>query len=175
MARGRLARGAHGMPVGRATRPTTARVREAIFDTLFGKAELVGASVLDLFAGTGSLGFEAGARGAASVVFVERDHQAAAALRRSTADPRWSGRSDFTVVERDALAFLASSREIFDICFCDPPYRFTDWDKVLAFAPGRLVVAESDRDIPGSNGYGQTTLKRYGDTWVSYLRLDTAP
>ncbi len=105
------------IPEGTAVRPTPDRVRETVFNWL--RDPIVEARCLDLFAGTGVLGFEALSRGAAEVLFVEQDATLAAALRAAAdafgAKPR--------IVRRDALAFLrepASAR--FDVVFLDPPY-----------------------------------------------------
>ena len=155
--------------VGAKTRPTTAKVRKAIFDTLYGKFEIEGARVLDLFAGTGSLGFEAASRGAASVVFVESDRQAVAEVRRAVADFKGRLECSLEVVAMDALAYVAKHTEPADLCFCDPPYGFEKWDALLAAHPAQLVVAESNRELPESGRYRRTTLKRYGDTVVSFF------
>src|SRR5438445_6041525 len=108
-------------PRGRATRPTSDRVREAIFAML---ADVEGARVLDLFAGTGALGIEALSRGAAHAVFVERDARALAALRENLAALELG--PDAAEVRRvEALAALRSARsakETYDLLFIDPPY-----------------------------------------------------
>ncbi len=151
------------------TRPTTARVRKAIFDTLFGKFDLNGALVLDLFAGTGSLGFEAGSRGASAVTFVEYDHSSVLGLNRSVAAIAKDGGTRYKVVQRDVFSYLAGAPESADICFCDPPYRFDEWERLLTMVPAGYLVAESNREIGGSQLWTQTTLKVYGDTVVSFL------
>lgn len=156
---------------GSKTRPTTAKVRKAIFDTLFGKFELEGARVLDLFAGTGSLGLEAASRGAASVVFVESDRKAADQLRATAGELGQRLPCRLEVVGVEASAYLARQSEPADLCLCDPPYSFDEWGDLLGKHPARLVVAESNRELPESGGYRRTTLKRYGDTWVSFFVL----
>ncbi|MDA8261473.1 MAG: RsmD family RNA methyltransferase [Actinomycetota bacterium] len=162
--------------VGAETRPTTAKVRKAIFDTLYGKFELEGARVLDLFAGTGSLGLEAASRGAASVVFVESNRKAAEGIRRAVADFKGRLGCSLEVLAMDALVYVARQGEPADLCFCDPPYSFEGWDLLLAAHPAHLVVAESNRELPESGGYRRTTLKRYGDTVVSFFSWSgTAP
>ena len=151
------------------TRPTTARVRKAIFDTLFGKFDLDGAVVLDLFAGTGLLGFEAASRGASAVTFVEYERSSVLDLNRSVAAIASSEGPRYKVVQRDVFSYLAGAPESADICFCDPPYRFEDWERLLSLVPARFLVAESNREIEGSQLWTQTTLKVYGDTVVSFL------
>ncbi len=100
-----------------AIRPTPDRVRETLFNWLMAKVS--GSRCLDLFAGSGALGLEALSRGAAHVTFVERDRNSAARLRE-TASLLAPGRT--TVVEADALAWLAGRQPPFDIVFLDPPF-----------------------------------------------------
>jgi 16S rRNA (guanine966-N2)-methyltransferase len=105
------------IPDGTAVRPTPDRVRETLFNWLQGV--LAGARCLDLYAGTGALGFEALSRGAARVTFVERDASLVAALR-ATAEQL---KATATIVRRDALAYLREpAAERFDVVFLDPPY-----------------------------------------------------
>ena len=106
----------------RGVRPTMDRVKAAIFSSL---GELIiGARVLDLFAGSGSLGIEALSRGAASAIFVEDDHQAAEAIEKNLAKTRLNGR----VRRQDVFDFLRqqSKAENFQIIFADPPYEKTE-------------------------------------------------
>ena len=98
-------------------RPTPDRVRETLFNWLM--AKVPGSRCLDLFAGSGALGLEALSRGAAYATFVERDRHSASSLRE-TARTLAPGRA--TVVEADALAWLAGSQAIVDIAFLDPPF-----------------------------------------------------
>ena len=103
---------------GTAVRPTPDRVRETLFNWL--QFEIAGKRCLDLFAGSGALGIEALSRGAARVVFVERDPAAAASIRAAL-ERLGSGRGQ--LVRSDALAFVASeAAEAFDVVFLDPPY-----------------------------------------------------
>lgn len=100
------------------TRPTTGRVKEGLFNIL--QFDLEGRRVLDLFAGTGQLGIEALSRGAAAAVFVEQRRDAAALIKENL---RLTGLADRgRVVSGEAMAFLASCRERFDIILLDPPY-----------------------------------------------------
>ena len=98
-------------------RPTPDRVRETLFNWL--GQRLDGLRCLDLFAGSGALGFEALSRGAARVVMVERDREAVNALR---ANARELGAEALDIVQGEALAFLAANKESFDVVFLDPPY-----------------------------------------------------
>jgi 16S rRNA (guanine966-N2)-methyltransferase len=159
-------------PRGRATRPTSDRVREALFAML---GDVDGARVLDLFAGSGALGIEALSRGAAEAVFVERDAPALRSLRANLdalelAPPRVS------VHASDALAALRSARrrkETYDLLFIDPPYsQARDWGPELATAlppllrPAARVVVESDRRAPLELGLELDRERRYGDTTI---------
>ncbi|MDP1929111.1 MAG: 16S rRNA (guanine(966)-N(2))-methyltransferase RsmD [Thiobacillus sp.] len=98
-------------------RPTPDRVRETLFNWL--GQDLPGWICLDLFAGSGALGFEAASRGAARVVMIERD---AKAIRALEANRAMLGASQLDILRVDALAWLANSRETFDLIFIDPPF-----------------------------------------------------
>ena len=104
-------------PAAAQLRPTPDRVRETLFNWL--GQRLDGLACLDLFAGSGALGFEALSRGAARVVMVERDRQVAAGLRESA---RLLEASGLEVVQSEALDYLARAGERFDVAFVDPPY-----------------------------------------------------
>ena len=132
-------------------RPSSDRVRETLFNWL--QPKLPGARALDLFAGTGALGFEAASRGAASVVLVERDPALADALRASQARFKLEG---LQVVQAEALAWLSvppSAR--FDLVFLVPPFEGALWEpaaRALApwLAPGAWVYVETPRKMPVS-------------------------
>ncbi len=103
-------------PPGEGTRPLTDRIREALFSSL-GSA-VHGANVLDLYAGTGSIGLEALSRGAASAVFVEMDGRTAAVLRKNVAEVDCGG----SVVTQDVMRYLSRPHPPVDLAFVDPPY-----------------------------------------------------
>jgi len=106
------------------TRPTSDRVREALFSALEVLLDLDGLRVLDLYAGSGALGFEALSRGAKSATFVEADRRAADVLRTNARD---LGFTNTTVVGRPAESVVAvSADEPYDLIFADPPYAITD-------------------------------------------------
>ncbi len=164
-------------PRGRArTRPTSDRVREALFSML---GELDGAVVLDLFAGTGALGIEALSRGAARALFVERDGAALQALRANLAQLELLPQQAQVRVG-DALAALRAARkagETYDLIFVDPPYRrareLGDELSVLLPAllePGARVVVESDRRSPAELAMEVAQQRRYGDTTITIHR-----
>jgi 16S rRNA (guanine966-N2)-methyltransferase len=166
-------------PRGRATRPTSDRVREALFSIL-GVVE--GARVLDLFAGSGALAIEALSRGAAEATLVDSSRAAIAAARRNLealglgAELRQQG----------AIPFLRNARSegrLYDLVFLDPPYRrasslgpelATALEPVLA--PGARVVCESDRRAPLELRLRQAAepqARAYGDTLIQILNVPT--
>ena len=128
-------------------RPTADRVRETLFNWL--QPHLPGAHCLDLFAGSGALGFEAASRGAAGCVLVERDPDLARLLRANATRLQ---ASQLEVATADAVAFLAAAASpLFDIAFVDPPFTAGDYDRILAslqarLAPQAFVYVESPRD-----------------------------
>ena len=161
-------------PPGADTRPTTDKVREAVFNAL-GSADLVrDARLADLFAGTGALGIEALSRGAAHCTFVERDRQALRILRDNVERLDLADRS--TIVAGDAVA-RAQTLDV-DIALADPPYEFDDWPRLLTSLRAPFLVAEAGRSLESlpelaELGWRSTRSKRYGRTWVTFLeRID---
>ena len=122
------------VPVRPGLRPTPDRVRETLFNWL--GQRLDGLRCLDLFAGSGALGFEAASRGAARVVMVEQDRAAHAALQVFQ-NSILSKNTE--LVLGDAFAYLAKSGERFDVVFLDPPFRQNALPEVLTQLPARLV------------------------------------
>lgn len=152
-------------PTGTSTRPTTDRVREAIFNSLRSAGVLEGALVADLYAGSGAVGIEALSRGAEHCVFVERDRAALDALRTNLATLGLEVRS--RVVTGDALV-VGPTLDV-DIVFADPPYDFDGWPALLAAVRAGLVVAEAPRAVAAVEGWTVTRAKRYGRTTVTFL------
>jgi 16S rRNA (guanine966-N2)-methyltransferase len=149
------------------TRPTADRVREALFSML---GDVVGARVLDLYAGSGALGIEALSRGAASALFVERDPRAAAVVERNLASLGLEQR----VLRQDALRFLARGEGTFDLVFCDPPYDSASRlagplaERLPAVTPeGARIVTESDKRNPLELSFELVTERSYGDTRIA--------
>lgn len=177
-ARGRTLR----TPVGRATRPTSDRVREALFSSLeatFGTLEAV--AFLDAYAGSGAVGLEAASRGASWVTFVERERGAAAVI---AANSRALGFPSVAVFSGSASTFAASTpSHAFEVAFLDPPYDVRG--EIVAsllsalggqgwLAPGAVVVVErSRRSDPWEwpVGFQGDRDKRYGDTVLWYGRF----
>ena len=153
-------------PAGDHVRPTSDRVREAIFNALGSLLQWPGLHVVDLFAGTGALGIEALSRGAASATFVDGDR----AARRLVADNlRATGFEDQgRVLAGDALSAAADLGR-FDVAFCDPPYRFERWPDLLAALDAELVVIESDREIDLPDDWRLVRSRRYGSTVVQFV------
>jgi 16S rRNA (guanine966-N2)-methyltransferase len=159
-------------PAGDTTRPTSDRVREALFSAL---GPLEGAVVLDLFAGTGALGLEALSRGAARAVFVEQDRRALAALRANVA-ALGAPAAAVSVRAQDvrrAVRDAVDAADTYDLVLVDPPYRLAaglgaELGPALAalLAPGGRVVTESDRRSPMdlTPVLPLTRERRYGDT-----------
>lgn len=149
-------------PKGEGTRPTSDFVREAIFNSLVSHVDLHGATVLDLFAGTGALGIEALSRGAAHATFVESDRKALEAIRTNLASVGFADRG--TVVAGDATKVALP---VVDVAFVDPPYAFTGWDVLLARVDAEVLVVESDREVPVDDVREVLKSKRYGTTVVT--------
>jgi 16S rRNA (guanine966-N2)-methyltransferase len=149
-------------PKGSDTRPTGDRVREAAFN-LIGPVD--GASVLDLFAGSGAMGLEALSRGAASAVFVESDREASRAIERNLAK---LGLTGATVLCRDAFQAIAGGGRTYDLVLCDPPYDFAGHDRLGPYlarvlAPEGLLVYETGaRTEPLVEGLNVRTSRTYG-------------
>ena len=165
-------------PRGAVTRPTSAKVREAIFNILGPPTE---APVLDLYAGTGALGLEALSRGAPRVVFVERDHRARTALHRNLRELGLDERASVLQADvRTAIRRLVALGERFGWVFLDPPYAAGETAAVLAevgggqvLAPGGVVVLEHDKRHRPPETVGRlmcTDRRGYGDTEVSFFR-----
>jgi 16S rRNA (guanine966-N2)-methyltransferase len=163
-------------PRGRVTRPTSDRVREALFAML---GDVQGASVLDLFAGTGALGIEALSRGAGKAVFVERDTAALATLQANLAD-LGLGPDEAEIRRGDALGVLRTARtraETYDLVLIDPPYRRAGaWGRELPvaleslLAPRARVVVESARRASLHIPLEVERERRYGDTSITIHR-----
>jgi len=154
-------------------RPTPDRVRETLFNWL--GQDLTGLACLDLFAGSGALGFEALSRGAASVVMVEKNAAALAALRENA---RKLAAANLTVVRGDALEFARGTRSRFDVVFVDPPYGLGLQAAALALVRGLLVegarvYAESETALEPPQGW--TVLKRARAGKVHFHLLGRTP
>jgi 16S rRNA (guanine966-N2)-methyltransferase len=154
-------------PAGVGTRPTSDRVRENVFNIL---GPVDGATVLDLYAGSGAMGLEALSRGATQVVFVDDDRDAVRAIERNLDKLRLRA----TVLQRDAIAALAAERRKYDLIFVDPPYDMvSDIEPQLArYLPAVLgddgvVVFETDARVHPELPLAERTSRKYGQTRVT--------
>lgn len=166
------------VPPGRQTRPTSDRVREAIFNALVSLGAVADAAVIDLFAGSGALGIEALSRGAASCVFVDHDRAAVATIRENLATARVPGDPTVRVVQAEVERWLSAQPAPgpFDLAFADPPYAYDGWPALLAAVPAEVIVVESDRPIAPVSGFVVVREKRYGGTVVGFhARADQLP
>ncbi len=164
------------VPSGSRTRPTAERTREAMFSTLGSLADLDGAHVLDLFAGSGALGLEALSRGAALATLVEQD---ATVLRTLRANVRTLGLPGAEVVASTVERFLGNERpeSSYDVVMLDPPYSLDVAPLLTALVDGHwlagaavVVVERSSRDpdLSWPPGLLPVRSRRYGDTTLWY-------
>ena len=156
------------------TRPTTDRVRESLFNVLSARIDFTGATVLDLYAGSGALGLEALSRGAASALFVEADHRAAAVIAKNIASLGVEG----ATLRRGAVAAVlaAGANPPVDLVLADPPYNVdaAEIDAVLIAlthggwtTTGSLAVFErgtSGPPLSWPDGWQVWPGRSYGDT-----------
>ena len=163
-------------PAGAATRPTSEKVREALFNIL-GSVE--GDHVLDLFAGSGGVGIEALSRGAAHVTFVDSGKLAQAAVRQNLRELGLEARATLLPIDCVAAAGRPASAP-YRFVFVDPPYKTDLATKsvlalpVASLAPGAVVVIEHDRRGVPPETLGslvRSDQRRYGDTMLSFFEL----
>jgi 16S rRNA (guanine966-N2)-methyltransferase len=171
-------------PPGTDTRPTSEKVRQAIFNIL---PDLSGATVLDLFAGSGALGLEAISRGAEHVTFVEKSRKAAEVLKANIAKLRADNEADVEVVVGDALKMATRplAKTPYMLVFLDPPYKsdlalnaariLDKLDYFQRFINGEdaiVVIEHDDEHVPPEKvgSLLRTDQRTYGDTMVSFFR-----
>jgi 16S rRNA (guanine966-N2)-methyltransferase len=159
-------------PTGRGVRPTSDRVREAWFSIL--QQSIPGAKVLDLFAGSGALGFEALSRGAASVEFVESHNASVTVIRENAMTLDVAER--VTIHRSDAMRFaerLVAGQ--YDVAFADPPYAGDAAERLAAlyrgvpFAKVFAIEHEANRAIAGDD------TRKYGDTAITFFAAPSPP
>lgn len=178
---GRL-RGLRLAPVGEGDeaarlRPTSDRVREALFNLLTnspGGDRVAGARALDLFAGTGALGLEALSRGAVHVTFVEDGAVARALIRRNVELARAQGATKLH--RRDATRLGENRGAPFALLFLDPPYGRSLGERALLsargggwIAPGAVIAWEEAAPMPAPEGFRPLDARRYGETHLTLL------
>ncbi|MEO6827516.1 MAG: 16S rRNA (guanine(966)-N(2))-methyltransferase RsmD [Microbacteriaceae bacterium] len=171
------------------TRPTSDRVREAAFSALAARDALAGATVLDLYAGSGALGLEAASRGAAAVTLVEREAAAARLCRSNAAivlaNAPAASTPSIIVQKQSVMAFLTSASASFDVVFIDPPYALSDPElaqnlQLLAprLTPNAIVVVErSTRSAAPTwpTGLVPDRRARYGETTLWWAEASEVP
>ncbi|EID12501.1 putative methyltransferase [Mycolicibacterium phlei RIVM601174] len=169
---------------GRGTRPTTDRVREALFNVLSARVELDDAAVLDLYAGSGALGLEALSRGAASALFVESDGRAAAVIADNIAALGVSG----ATVRRGTVTAVVAGRapRPVDLVLADPPYEVGAADLAAVFAAladngwvddGTVAVVERSAhgpELDWPDGWHPWSSRTYGDTRLEFAEYGDA-
>ena len=165
-------------PDGMTTRPTSDRVKEALFSII--QFEIPGAKVLDLFGGTGQLGIEALSRGAKSATFVDAGEPACRLIRENLKRTRLE--ADGKVLRSDYLQFLNHCREQYNIIFLDPPYAEVFLETALKkiteidiLASGGIIVAERPlgKELPWDfEGYTRSKDYKYGNTLLTVYRKE---
>jgi 16S rRNA (guanine966-N2)-methyltransferase len=148
-------------PKGFETRPTSDRARESAFNLI---GPLDGASVLDVFAGSGAMGLEALSRGAKSCVFIELSREACRTINANLDKLQLHG----TVIQQDAIRALATERRTYDLVLCDPPYDYSDHARLApqlqrVLAPNGLLVYETAAKFePEIDTLTVRTSRKYG-------------
>jgi 16S rRNA (guanine(966)-N(2))-methyltransferase RsmD len=169
------------VPAGEAVRPTSDRVKESVFSAL-GPGRLVGARVLDLYAGSGALGLEAVSRGAAEALLVDRNPAAARAIRANIEALGFVGRVVVRQVAAATLLAAGPAGEPFDLALLDPPYDTpaAEVESIVTqlvekewLAPGATVVVEraaGSSPLSWPTGWGSIWERCYGDTLVLFAQ-----
>lgn len=181
---------AHGRrlkaPRGLHTRPTSARARESIFSRLAVRMDLEGVRVLDIFAGSGSLGIESLSRGASFVNFIDSSRDAASAIRDNLAQLGLADRARVIVSDvRRALGELGNSHEAFDLVFVDAPFKDDMSAEVLTLlggldlvAPGGWIVVEQSKRAPDAppapSDHERVLVATIGDHRIAFYRRPAA-
>lgn len=165
-------------PDGMLTRPTSDRVKEALFSIV--QFDLPGTRVLDLFGGTGQLGIEALSRGAASAVFVDLREEACRLIRENLR--RTKLEKEATIVRCDYLQYLKECHDQFNIVFLDPPYAEVFLENALKMLveidilqSGGIIITERPvgKELPWDfEGFTQSRDYKYGNTVISLYRKE---
>ncbi len=162
---------------GNDVRPTTEKVKEAVFSSI--QFDIEGRRVLDLFAGSGQLGIEALSRGAESAVFVDLNPEAISVVK---ANIRATGFEDVSrVLRADCFSFIASTNDEFDIAFLDPPYREGLLEKTLTAVTNimsdyGIIICERPIDVKlpeRFNGFFEQKQLKFGKILVSIYRKES--
>jgi 16S rRNA (guanine966-N2)-methyltransferase len=157
-------------------RPTSERVREAMFDILESRGLVSDAIVLDVFSGSGALGIEALSRGAGSVTFVERERLAVLAIEHNLEVTGYAGATGVKVARAEVLSWLStygsrsSHGQSYDLALADPPYGFDAWEELLSHFHAAHVLVEHRTPLVGTGSYVVSREYRYGGTLVTLLQ-----
>lgn len=163
-------------------RPATSRVKGSIFNILQNRVDWPGLKVLDLFAGSGSLGIEALSRGAQHVVFVENSRRAATHLEQNVS--LVDAAEQCEIVVSDVFDYIARSRTVFDIVFADPPYKFEILNRLpsLVFqsgvvSPDGYLIIEHPPGLEFERGelWHEAVVRKYGRTIVTFFESQREP
>jgi 16S rRNA (guanine966-N2)-methyltransferase len=158
-------------------RPATDRVRQTIYNILAHRIDLEGIAVLDLFAGSGSLGFEALSRGARHVTFVENNPEAVRYLEKN--EQALGCQAHVTIIQADVMGYLQNSQGSFTVVFADPPYDFAEtariptliFEKNLVSPAGFLVIEHSTAlRYEKTSMYTTGPEKKFGRTLVTFFQ-----
>lgn len=178
MYKGRILKTVNNLSV----RPATDRVKKTIFDVLTNRMELEGAKVLDLFAGSGSLGIEALSRGASRVTFVETNGEAMNFIERNIEELKCENTTE--VLCKDSMQFLRRSQEQYDLIFADPPYEYDETasipavifqDRILKRQGFLLIEHASKLEFLGTPLYDVGPSKKFGRTRVTFFQHPRPP
>ena len=157
-------------------RPTSDRVRESLFSMLTHRNVINGARVLDIFAGTGALGFEALSRGAQTVTFIENGRVAKKLIAENQTKLRVTDRT--AILSHDATALPKWTQTPFDLVFLDPPYGKGMGQQALAaakaggwLAENAIIIWEENAPMDAPDGFDRLDKRKYGDTCVTLLAL----
>jgi len=161
----------------RGIRPTQNKVRKAIFDIL---GDISGLTFLELFAGSGAVGFEALSRGISELTMVECNHNSILAIKRNIALLKASSCNLYYLEAEKAIKLLARDKKRFDIIFFDPPYHEDMAKKILQtlegydiLSPDGLIIAQHPKTellLENSLKFNLIKEAKYGDTWLSIFR-----
>lgn len=155
------------------TKPTMDKVRAAVFNIL--NEDIKGKKVLDLFAGSGSYGFEALSRGAAFATFVDNNKDAINSIKKNASILK---EENISIINSDVASFLESTNDKFDIVFMDPPYKLEIYEKIVELLeknellqPFSIIVLESDKELNiTETDYRKIKTYKYGLARIYVLR-----
>lgn len=147
-------------PDGRGTRPITDRAKEGIFNMLLSIVDLEDATVLDLYAGSGSFGLECLSRGARHVTFAEQDRGAAAVIRTNVDTLGFGDRVD--IRQSSVASVLAGIGSRADLAFCDPPYADDVWAELLPSVPAEVLVGHASSAVELTDEWAELKRRTYG-------------